>query len=36
VGPYIDVGAFPNHVQSIEFTTGGHQSSCRNGSRIIN
>ena len=24
------VCAFPNHVQSIEFTTGGLQSSCRN------
>ena len=38
VGPSIDkqVCAFPNHVQSIEFTTGGLQSSCRNISRIIN
>jgi hypothetical protein len=27
---------FPNHVQSIEFTTGGLQSSCRNISRMIN
>jgi hypothetical protein len=27
--------AFLNHVQSIEFTTGGLQSSCRNSSRII-
>ena len=30
------VCAFPNHVQSIEFTTGGLQSSCRNISRMIN
>jgi hypothetical protein len=30
------VCAFPNHVQSIEFTTGGLQSNCRNISRIIN
>jgi hypothetical protein len=29
------VCACPNHVQSIEFTTGGLQSSCRNISRII-
>ena len=28
--------AFPNHVQSIEFTTGGLQSSCRNISRLVN
>ncbi|CDQ90590.1 unnamed protein product [Oncorhynchus mykiss] len=28
--------AFPNHVQSIEFTTSGIQSSCRNISRMIN
>ena len=28
--------AFPNHIQSIELTTGGLQSSCRNISRIIN
>jgi hypothetical protein len=28
--------AFPNHVQSIEFSTGGLQLSCRNISRIIN
>ena len=28
--------AFPNHVQSIEFTTGGLQSSWRNISRMIN
>ena len=27
---YRQVCAFPNHVQSIEFTTGGLQSSCRN------
>ena len=30
------VCAFPNYVQSIEFTTGGLQSSCRNISRMIN
>uniref|UniRef100_A0A4W5KRX3 Zgc:163022 n=1 Tax=Hucho hucho TaxID=62062 RepID=A0A4W5KRX3_9TELE len=30
------VCAFPNHVQLIEFTTGGLQSSCKNISRIIN
>jgi hypothetical protein len=30
------VCAFPNHVQSIEFTTGGLQSSCRNILRMIN
>ena len=30
------VCAFPNHVQSIDFTTGGLQSSCRNISRMIN
>ena len=30
------VCAFPNHVQLIEFTTGGLQSSCRNISRMIN
>ena len=30
------LGAFPNHVQSIEFITGGLQSSCRNISRMIN
>ena len=29
------VCAFPNHVQSIEFTTGGHQSMCRNISKMI-
>ena len=33
---YRQVCAFPNHVQSIEFTTGGLQSSCRNISRMIN
>ena len=33
---YRQVCAFPNHVQSIEFTTGGLQSSCRNISKIIN
>ena len=33
---YRQVCAFPNDVQSIEFTTGGLQSSCRNGSRMIN
>ena len=33
---YIQVCAYPNHVQSIEFTTGGLQSSCRNISRMIN
>ena len=33
---YKQVCAFPNHVQSIEFTTGGLQSSCRNISRMIN
>jgi hypothetical protein len=32
---YRQVCAFPNHVQSIEFT-GGQQSSCRNISRMIN
>ena len=31
-----DVCVFPNHVQSIEFTTGGLQLSCRNISRMIN
>ena len=38
VGPYIDrqVCAFPNHVQPIEFTTSGLQSSCGNISRMIN
>jgi hypothetical protein len=30
------VCAFPNHVLSIEFTTGGIQSSCRNISRMMN
>jgi hypothetical protein len=33
---YKQACAFPNHVQSIEFTTGGQQSSCRNMSRMIN
>jgi hypothetical protein len=33
---YREVCAFSNHVQSIEFTTGGVQSSCRNISRRIN
>jgi hypothetical protein len=33
-GLYIDRCAFPNHVQSIELTTGGLQSSC-NISRMI-
>ena len=33
---YRQVCAFPNHVQSIKFTTGGLQSSCRNISRMIN
>jgi hypothetical protein len=33
---YRHVCAFPNHVQSIECTTGGLQSSCRNISRMIN
>ena len=33
---YRRVCSFPNHVQSIEFTTGGLQSSCRNISRMIN
>jgi hypothetical protein len=32
---YRHVCAFPNHVLSIEFTTGGLQSSCRN-TRMIN
>ena len=36
VGPlYRQVCAFPNHIQSTEFTTGGLQSSCRNISRMI-
>ena len=30
------VCAFPHHVQSVGFTTGGLQSSCRNISRMIN
>ena len=33
---YRQVCAFQNHVQSIEFNTGGLQSSCRNISRMIN
>jgi hypothetical protein len=33
---YWQAYTFPNHVQSIEFTTGGLQLSCRNNSRIIN
>ena len=33
---YRQVCAFPNHVQSIEFTTGGLQSSYRNISRMTN
>ena len=33
---YRQVCACQNHVQSIEFTTGGLQSSCRNISRMIN
>jgi hypothetical protein len=33
---YLQVCAFPNHVQSIEFTTGGLQSSCKDISRRIN
>ena len=32
---YRQVCAFPNHVQSTEFTTGGLQLSCRNISRMI-
>ncbi|CDQ73113.1 unnamed protein product [Oncorhynchus mykiss] len=32
----VQVCAFPNHVQSIEFTTGGLKSGCRNISRMIN
>ena len=37
VGPYIDrCVPFPNNVQSIEFKTGGLQSSCTNLSRMIN
>ena len=31
---YRRVCAFPNHVKSTEFTTGGLQSSCRNISRM--
>jgi hypothetical protein len=33
---YRQVCAFPNHVQYIDVTTGGLQSSCRNISRMIN
>jgi hypothetical protein len=33
---YRQVCVFPNHVQSIEFTTGGLQSSCRNILWMIN
>ena len=33
---YRQVCPFPNHVQSIDFTTGRLQSSCRNISRMIN
>ena len=33
---YRQMCAFPNHVQSFEFTTSGLQSSCRNISRMIN
>ena len=33
---YRQVCAFPNHVQSITFTTGGLQLSCRKISRMIN
>jgi hypothetical protein len=33
---YRQVCAFLNHVQSIEFSTGGLQSSCRNISRMVN
>ena len=33
---YIQVCAFANHVQSIEFATGGLQSSCRNISSMVN
>ena len=33
---YRQVCAFPNHVESIEFTTGGLQSSCGNISTMIN
>ena len=35
-GIYTHVCTFPNHVQSIELTTGGLQSSYRTVSRIIN
>jgi hypothetical protein len=33
---YRQVSAFPNHIQSIEFTTGGLQSSCLTILRMIN
>jgi hypothetical protein len=33
---YRQVCLYPNHVQSIEFTTAGLQSSCRNITRMIN
>ena len=33
---YRQVCTFPNHVQSIEFTTSGFKSRCRNISRMIN
>jgi hypothetical protein len=33
---YRQMRAFPNHVYSIEFTTGGLQSSCINISRMVN
>jgi hypothetical protein len=33
---YRQVCDFPNHVQSIEFITGGFESSCRNISRMTN
>ena len=37
VGPYVDrCVPLPNHVQSIEFATGGLQLSCRNIKRMIN
>ena len=36
VRPYTDRCAFLNHIQSIEFSTGRLQSSCRNISRMIN
>ena len=34
--PVCHLCAFPNHVQSIDFTTGGLKSSCRHISRMIN